>query len=208
MCSCVSTMSWPRRLLWAAFGLGWLSASIVGLVMLAGYSNSPGDASAGPRRWPTNSAIPISPERATLVMFVHPHCPCTRASLGELEKIVARCPKGATTWVVFFRPSATSDGWEETDLWRTADSIPGVHVVRDVDGQLAGRFHVHTSGETLLYDAAGDLLFSGGITLACGHSGDNAGASAVTSYLAGHSPGYCQTPVFGCPIVNLQEREQ
>ena len=47
----------------------------------------------------------------------------------------------------------------------------------------------------------GDLLFSGGITFARGHAGDNAGRTAIEACAAGQSPGYRQTPVFGCPII-------
>jgi len=72
----------------------------------------------------------------------------------------------------------------------------------DVDGVEARRFGVATSGSTLLYDAAGNLLFLGGITGARGHSGDNAGMSAV---LAGIRTGCAdpdQTPVFGCSLLD------
>jgi hypothetical protein len=43
-------------------------------------------------------------------------------------------------------------------------------------------------------------MFSGGITDARGHAGDNDGRDAVEAYLTGGVPGCTQTPVFGCPI--------
>ena len=66
--------------------------------------------------------------------------------------------------VVFFKPSGTAEDWEQTDLWKSAAAIPGVAVSIDVDGAEAQRFQATTSGHTLLYDAEGKLLFSGGIT--------------------------------------------
>jgi hypothetical protein len=54
----------------------------------------------------------------------------------------------------------------------------------------------------LLYDTAGRLLFSGGITAARGHSGDNAGREAIVALLAGAPTDRTQTPVFGCKLSN------
>jgi hypothetical protein len=133
-------------------------------------------------------------------MFAHPRCPCTRASLGELEKIMARCQGAVDARVVFLQPAGQSEDWCQTDLWRSAAGIPGVRVVPDVGGALARRFHAATSGQTLVYNDRGELLFSGGITLARGHAGDNPGASAIEACLAGQTPECREAPVFGCPI--------
>ena len=42
-----------------------------------------------------------------------------------------------------------------------------------------------TSGQVVVYDAKGALLFSGGITAARGHMGDNAGRDRITALLRG-----------------------
>jgi hypothetical protein len=191
----------PRpRIVWCVLGALWLGAAGVGLGLLAAYDSLPGVERAPIDRWPAGGSIPLSSRGGTLVLFAHPHCPCTRASLGELEEIVARCQGTVTPWIVFFKPSSTDDDWHQTDLWRTAAAIPGAHVLRDVDGREAERFRATTSGHTVLYSDKGDLLFSGGITFARGHSGDNAGQSAIEACLAGDAPESRTTPVFGCPI--------
>ena len=186
-------------------GALWLSASCGGLAMLALYDGRPGTIQSALPKWPAESKIHLSERGATLIVFAHPRCPCTRASLGELEKIVAHCWSSITTWVVFLKPAGSDDSWDQTDLLTTAAAIPGVHVVRDLDGVEARRFHATTSGQTLLYSNQGDLLFNGGITLARGHAGDNAGRSAIESYLAGRVPTCRETPVFGCPIAFTPE---
>jgi hypothetical protein len=68
----------------------------------------------------------------------------------------------------------------------------------DEDATQAAVFGVAVSGQTLLYDAAGRLIFSGGITDARGHSGDNAGRGALVSLLNGRASTVTRTPVFGC----------
>jgi hypothetical protein len=197
----------PRRLLSVATTLLWLGAVGAGLGALAWYDNSPAAPQPLVAEWPSGSTIRRSECGLTLVMFTHPRCPCTRASLGELERIAAHCQPTVTPWVVFFKPDGVEDDWEQTDLWRSARAIPGAHVICDLGGEEARRFHATTSGQTLLYGARGELLFSGGITFARGHAGDNAGRTAIESWAAASSPGYCQTPVFGCPIVTTTEQK-
>ena len=197
----------PRRLLFVATLLLWIGAIGGGLGALTWYDNSAAVPQPLVAEWPDGSTIQRSEHGLTLVMFAHPHCPCTRASLGELEKIVAHCQPTVTPWVVFFKPDGAEDDWEQTDLWRSASAIPGAHVICDPGGEEARRFHVTTSGQSLLFGARGELLFSGGITFARGHAGDNAGRTAIESYTAGNSPGYRQTPVFGCSIIAVTEQE-
>ena len=175
--------------------------------MLAAYANSSAPAQHAPPEWPVGTSIGLSERGSTLIMFAHPRCPCTRASLGELEKIVARFQGSVTPWVVFFKPSGADESWDQTDLRESAAAMPGVHVVSDPDGVEARRFNATTSGQTVLYNDRGELLFSGGITLARGHAGDNTGRSAVESYLDDTAPVCRQTPVFGCPIAVSSEQK-
>ncbi|QDU99134.1 thioredoxin domain-containing protein [Lignipirellula cremea] len=195
--------TFDRRLLWKiAIGFLWVSASCGGLAVLAMYANSPGPSSAGPRQWPSDSSLQLNEQGSTLILFAHPRCPCTRATLGELEKIVARFQDSVTPWVVFYKPAGSDDRWDQTDLRATAAAIPGVHVVSDPGGIETRRFGANTSGETLLYNNQGELLFNGGITRARGHAGDNDGRSAIESSLSGVAPSCSQTPAFGCPIAH------
>src|SRR5580704_5039138 len=94
-----------RPVLWGTAGLLWLGALGVGFAMLAEYDNAPGGVHQAPSQWPGNSEIAPPDQRATLVLFANPRCPCTRASLGEMEKIVSRFQDAATFWVVFFKPA-------------------------------------------------------------------------------------------------------
>jgi hypothetical protein len=103
-------------------------------------------------------------------------------------------------YVLFLKPAGFSDDWEKTDLWQSAAGIPGVNPIVDGDGVEARRFRARTSGQTVLYDAEGRLLFSGGITMARGHAGDNAGRSAIISLVNEQVSEQAETPVFGCPL--------
>ena len=180
----------------------WLSATCLGLGLLWGYENAPGLVTAAPPVWPSSSRIQPAPDHPTLVMLAHPHCPCTRASVGELSVIMAHSQGRLTAYVLFLKPEGFADAWEQTELWQSASRIPGVKMMIDGDGREARLFHAATSGQTVLYDSQGRLLFSGGITASRGHSGDNAGRSAIVSLLNAEVPDRTETLVFGCPLFN------
>ena len=186
---------------WTALACLWAGGIAGGMLMLARHDGLPGRAAHAPEHWPSDSQIPLDDQRPTLIMFAHPRCPCTRASLGELERLVARRPDGATCWVVYFEPPDADQDWEASDFPAAASAIPGVHVIRDVDGREARRFGATTSGQTLLYDSDGTLRFAGGMTFARGHAGDNDGRASIESLLADGASEVSQTPVFGCPIL-------
>jgi hypothetical protein len=135
-------------------------------------------------------------------MFAHPHCPCTRASIGELAVLMTHCQNQIKACVVFFQPKGSSQDWPHTDLWRSAAAIPGVTVRPDEDGIEAKCFQATTSGHVVLYDAQGKLVFSGGITSSRGHAGDNAGRSEIMQWLRYETAAGSETPVFGCSLLD------
>ncbi len=180
----------------------WVLVTGTGLGLLWKYESVPGPATTVPSSWPSDSHLRPANDRATLVFMAHPHCPCTRASIGELALLMAQAQGRVSAYVLFLKPAGSDADWVKTDLWQSAASIPGVSVVVDDEGAEARRFHALTSGQTALYDVNGHLLFSGGITAARGHSGDNAGRSAIVSILNAEYAERGQTSVFGCPLFN------
>ncbi len=178
----------------------WLFAVGAGFAMILNYQKTSGQTGPTPGRWPAGSQITLDPQRDTLVMFAHPQCPCTRASIGELNRVLARTHDRVTAHVFFIKPSQSSEGWSKTDLWRSAAAIPGVTVHEDLGGRLAGLFGAETSGDVLLYDTKGQLLFSGGITGSRGHAGDNASETTLISLCEGQTIQFAETPVFGCSL--------
>jgi hypothetical protein len=194
-----------NRLIPAVAGALWLFMIAVGVGALWSYESTPGAGAAAPGLWPTASSIKPAADRPTLVMLAHPQCPCTRASIGELARLMTQAQGRVTAYVLFVKPAGFSDRWVRADLWASAAAIPGVTPVLDDDGVEAGLFHAETSGQTVLYDAAGNLLFRGGITSARGHAGDNAGRTAIVSLLTSDEAEDRDTPVFGCPLFARKE---
>jgi hypothetical protein len=180
----------------------WGSFLGVGFLALAIHNTTPGPAERVGDRWPEGTWLCPAPDRPTLVMSVHPRCPCTRASAWELAQVLSRCRGRVEVYVLVFMPEQQDGSWGPGDYLRLLATMPGVHLVNDPGGALAARFGTVTSGSVELFAPDGRLLFHGGITSSRGHQGNNRGRQALLGLiLAGSTPCPKETPVYGCPIV-------
>jgi hypothetical protein len=184
------------------FASAWVAALVLGQRVLLNYDYAAGAEATAPAKWPNSSKISRRAGAPVIVVVAHPRCPCTRATIEELAVLMAHVRERATAAVVFVRPDGLPEDWEKTDLWRSAERIPGVSVWSDPSGVEASLLGAQASGQTLVYDAAGMLRFSGGITAFRGHSGDNAGRSAIESLVRTGSAFTSHTSVYGCSLHN------
>jgi hypothetical protein len=193
---------YPRKIVITAIFAGfWVVTLSFGMRALLSYENAPGKTGTVPNSWPAASTISRNTEHFTLVMLVHPRCPCTRASIGELAQLIARTKAlPVDTYVLFWKPKTGGADWGDTELRRSAAQIPGVHIVTDIDGREARLFGAETSGHTELFDPSGNRVFSGGITASRGHAGDNPGETAIESLIKSQSAKNNSTLVFGCSL--------
>jgi hypothetical protein len=184
----------------ALFMLAWLGGLLFGLGRIWRYESTPGPPAQAISAWPAGSRIPRTPGHASLILFAHPHCPCTRATLNEFARLLAGSRIPLTACVLFSSPVGAPPDWDRTPLVRQADSIPGVSIVMDRGETEARRLGAVTSGHAMLFDPEGRRLFSGGITLGRGHEGENGGSSSLSRLLSGGSPGQKDSPVYGCAL--------
>ena len=182
----------------------WAATVAGGLLWTARYKATAGTTGTVALAWPAGSALARATDRSTLLMFVHPRCPCTRASIRELGELMAHAAARLKTYVLNLKPRGTPDGFERSDLWASAARIPGVEVLADAAGAEAARFGAETSGHVLLYDRAGRLRFSGGITPARGHEGDGVWRPRLLPLIdgTGEGNGVVTSPVFGCGLLD------
>ena len=188
------------------FCVFWLVVVGAGFAVFSRYEAGAGTSGTPLQYLPGRSSTASHGARYTLLFFAHPHCPCTRASVDELNRLLAKCEGKLAAEVWLYRPASASADWTHTGLRKTAESLPGVSVHEDVDGAEARRYGADTSGFVVLYDPQGKLVFHGGITSGRGHAGDNAGEDAIISWVTGQSLPLDHTPVFGCPVLKPSEK--
>ena len=178
----------------------WAFAIVAGFRVLVEYELKAGTSAVAPEQWPAHVSVQRDSQRAHLVMFAHPQCPCSRASIAELAVIMTRCAGQLKATVCFFDPEGKPAGWTQSALWRAAADIPGVEIVADRDRRIAKQFGSSTSGQVHLFDRSGRRTFSGGITAARGHAGENNGRNHVIALARGEVCSPTDTAVFGCSL--------
>lgn len=197
----------PTKRSFAGWCLGtvWLLAVFLGFRLVIDFDMTPGEAGIAPQQRPAGVVPREDADRPTLMLFAHPRCPCTKAALGELNRVLTACPGLVDVRVYFRTPENPSQEWTNTALWQDASVLPGTTVTADEGGVLAREFDIKTSGHVLLYSPEGRLLYSGGITAARGEEGDNPGRSAVVALIKGGGAAQPEFHVYGCPLFNPAE---
>lgn len=177
----------------------WAIIVLFGVGALASHSGAPGRSALAPPAWP--AGLELGPN-GSLVLFAHPGCPCTRATLTQLARLRYETRQDAESapqiYVILARGANEPDSGL-TALWRDSDPIPGVVAVSDSDGETRRRFGTYTSGQTLLYGSSGRLLFAGGLTASRGHQGDSTGLVRLREALRSHHA-QPTADVYGCPL--------
>jgi len=186
-----------------------------GFLLLTDYSIRPAETSAVrtqlefPETTETQCLIAnLNDSRPTLVLFYHPHCPCTVATLRMLQRMVPHLSVKPNLVLFGYCPEEKPDSWIDSSSTRIAKRISAANVIADFNAVHCRNFGVTTSGHTLLYDAQGKLVFEGGITPGRGHDSDCAASSALAHCIEANASTPIHWPVFGCPIVASEEPAQ
>ncbi|MBL7645616.1 MAG: RedB protein [Candidatus Hydrogenedentes bacterium] len=155
--------------------------------------------------WPDNSVVQLDSERPTLVMFLHPRCPCSAASITQLDRVLRRSPGRFRTWVLLVRPAGVPETWEAGANAEAALRLPETTLLIDSAGELARQFGARYSGTVQAFDTGGNRRFTGGITASRGHEGESLGGLALRDIGAGRVPDAASMPVFGCSLMGIDQ---
>jgi hypothetical protein len=193
--------------MFAAAIMVWLAAVAAGWRQLTAYSfETDGVAPQSPATWPPDSKLPYEAGRGALLVFLHPKCPCSRATLTELERMLVG-PSGPAhpevrVVVAATTPSSPGADWIITPLIERGQRLPEAELFIDRGGIEAARFGAVSSGTVLYFDATGRRRYVGGVTLARGHEGENLGGAALARLIAGDGRPAGPVPAFGCRLVS------
>ena len=198
----------------------WACGCAAGFTALMVYGNQPGLVGEQAEGFVLPAEFRTGGGGPTLVMYIHPKCPCTRASIRELERLQADLLHPIQIVAFFYEPDGIdadggdAESWRDTDTCRSIARMPRTRTVPDPEGRVAAQAGVTTSGTVCLYDGEGRTVFVGGITPSRAHEGDSEGGLALRRLLnesnedlevlstahreAAGLPG--RTAVYGCPI--------
>ena len=191
-------MRLQRMMLFALGGL-WVVAVATGIAALWQYAYRPGATGSVFPAWPAGfSRSGLAADRCTLLVFLHGECPCSRATVHELKRVIARADRPISVRAYLRDPHDMAG--QPSALWRAASEISGVQLMADPQGAVARTFGAETSGVIFLFDPAGELLFCGGITGARGHEGDNPNAGALLACLRQRPESSIRAITYGCSL--------
>lgn len=197
---------------------------IVWLVVVTGativqfrYETTPAQVLAAPERWPVLPELKLEPGHAVVLMALHPRCPCSAASIEQLQECVRSMDNRIDLIILESMPAGAKPEWTDSALCRQIKALSRAKLIIDTDGTLASAFGLTTSGQVVAYDSAGELRFNGGLTAARGVEGNNPSSETFRELLAqmllndssvavsGSETGIhirpLLPPVFGCKLV-------
>ena len=176
----------------------WAVSVVVGVGAMVKYQSTPGKVGVAPHL----IACMKSPKKGQLLVFLHPQCECSIATVDELQRMMTHAHGALATSIYFYKPSSAPDSWcTATRLWNAANLIPGAMLRIDTDGKSAKAYGARCSGQVLLYSLpSGKLIFSGGLTESRGHEGGSIGEDAVMTFARSGVCPVDKTAVFGCLI--------
>lgn len=218
-------MTFAGRFGWCGLVLIWVGLVAYGIGLWTAYDQRPGEI-------PDSTAASVPPSGSAgfwrVLMFIHPHCPCSQASVGELRRMLHQLAEAAQEGsvqasILVVRPPEAPAGWEQGDILSEIQGWNEVSVIIDQGGEEAKRWKVTTSGHVIVLDPQGRVRFRGGITPGRGQQGSSAGSLRIVQIIREAScavgvddscasetdekkvPGetvrpVVTAPVYGCPL--------
>lgn len=150
--------------------------------------------------WPADSRLSAPAMVPRVVVFAHPFCPCTSATLHELDRLVFRIPEETSVTVVFNTCGLETAAVEASPTVKLARKIENVATVFDPDGRETRAYGASISGEVFAFDRSAKRIFHGGITVGRGHEGGSIGAKRLFQLLNGKKSDSYSGPVYGCAL--------
>ena len=188
--------SYRTGIAWTVLCLAWIGVVAVAGATLLNHAYQPS-------KTPSESkgAVSLKPSRSyKIVLFAHPFCPCTRATLTELSESLARLSHDVSVTIVFVSRGLNQEDVTSSSTFRMAGMLPGAKVVIDSGAEEASRFGATTSGEAFAFDPSGHMIYHGGLTPGRGHQGDAAGQTQLEQIIAAGGSRFCTAPIYGCQL--------
>lgn len=182
------------------FATAWVASIAIIFHMWMTYEHDPGRVGDPRLTWPEASRLIPDDKNGTLLVFLHPCCPCSRKGMAKLETLLAGQSNPPTAYFLFAPLPGECEPEFDSKIRRIAKSLSSAGTQTDEGGVEARRFGAETSGFIVFYDAEGRLRFRGGITSERGSEQSNSFERLLSEAIQGTRIPLINTPVFGCPL--------
>jgi hypothetical protein len=198
----MSPLRTTRGLIFAS--VTWLVLAVGGGVWLMAYEFTPGERSA--HRPTSRNELPFALEnhRPTLIVVLHPQCPCSQATVSVLAELVEHCGQRLAVIVMLNRPKNADARWTENPLVDRLKQLEAVRLIPDDGGRVSQALGATTSGHAVLFATDGAVMFAGGLTPGRGAVGETSGQRAILGVVKGTAITPSESPTFGCPLCGCE----
>jgi hypothetical protein len=156
----------------------------------------------------TVSVIMLHPEKqpqaiipkSRIVMFAHPLCPCTRASLIKLGEVALQVKDQSQIRVVFVTRGLNPEDVTTSKTLALARQLKHVTTELDESGTEECLYQATVSGEVFAFDAQGERIFHGGLTSGRGHLGVASSQEYLEQLITGKATEPLDAAVYGCRL--------
>lgn len=181
----------------------WLCAVAIVSGWLVVRSTSAGPRQAGPDSWPATILGPQSSDRLSIVVALHPKCPCSKATITQLSELARALGDTAEFVALLLVPSGMDADWMHSNTRDQLATLPSCRVILDHRGEAARALGMRTSGHVQAFSPDGSLVFSGGVTPSRGDLGPCAPLEVLSALASRPAEGNgppAAAPVFGCQL--------
>lgn len=185
----------------------WLVAVCFSIAWFSKYESTAGAIGPQNRAWPASTTLPRNLNGPTIVLFLHPKCPCSTASIRQLFEFTDGV-KDAAIVTVLVLPTGTDESFAQGPVIDLLEREYQHRPIVDREGKEAELFGAQTSGQAYAYGLEARLLFCGGLTPARGQTGYTPSLHKLRTALQHRDSGPTSCPVFGCPLQNPPQRPE
>lgn len=178
----------------------WIGISLFGWCTLFRHTFRPSITAEIAARSLCAQGLAQPSEAFQIVIFAHPFCPCTQATLDKLDESLTRFPAKTSIRVIFVIEGLERSSVEESSSIAFARRLPKVEVQFDDTGEAVLHWGARVSGEVFAFNRSGHCVFHGGLTSGRGHKGDSLGQKELERRAAGGCDEQYAGPVFGCAL--------
>jgi hypothetical protein len=150
-------------------------------------------------RWPASEALPLLHDKPNILIFLHPKCSCSVASIAEFRRLVDSLSGRVHVRAILMKYQQVRSK-EIPEGFASLFEIPEIKISRDDDGIISKSLGALTSGIVYLIDEEGLVVYQGGLTASRGHGGITAGSEFIRAWVTKRDDKTFMQKVFGCHL--------
>lgn len=185
----------------------WVGSIIWSTKAMLIFQFTPGKMGKVFNDFPQKSKLVLDQTLPTLILFLHPKCTCSKASVEEI-KIIKSSIKKEFKLIAVVQTASLKLTDELEKLKEELSTLPHSTIVNDSYSFETNLFSVKTSGQIYIYSSFGELIYTGGSTSSRGTSSPSELRRTIASILETNKKPHqlITKSIYGCEMDNKNDQ--